>query len=231
MDGNFISTDIRYRDNLKCRRRSTSCAKTKSPGGGGARSKSADVGVGGGGNSTVVEEVGAEEGAGGDGGISVVDDVFEEPITLNNEDNMGNISVGGANVEVQIDVGGAGGDETVNVSAEAKVEGPGDNSVIGGGRGVAWEVVDSVEVEGGEIGDGGVEGLVGEKPKGGDDDGSIGGIYGMEEVGGVGEEGGEGGATASGSVEGSVVEPVHHIPVWRLREILAHAEGKCMLLV
>ena len=40
-----------------------------------------------------------------------------------------------------------------------------------------------------------------------------------------------GGANVGESVENVSVEPVHHMPVWRLREILAHAEGKCIMLV
>ena len=187
--------------------------------------------VGVGANSTVVEEVGGEESGGGDG-VNVVDDVFEEPVTINTEDGLDNIVVDGAQLEVQPDVGGAVGGESENNITVAKVEGPGNMGAIGGEVGLAGEVVDKVEVGGCGIEDRGAEEFVGERPKGGDGDGSLGGIYGMEEVGGVGDEGGEGGDTASGSVEGSVVvEPVHHIPVWRLREILAHAEGKCMLLV
>ena len=46
-------------------------------------------------------------------------------------------------------------------------------------------------------------------------------------VGGVsGSRGAEGGYSSE-----SVIEPVHPIPRWKLREILAHAEGKCILSV
>ena len=147
MDGNFISTDIRYRDNLKCRRRSTSCAKAKSPGCGGARSKSVEVVVGVGVNSTVVEEVGGEESGGGDG-VNVVDDVFEEPVTINTEDGLDNIVVDGAQLEVQPDVGGAVGGESENNITVAKVEGPGNMGAIGGKVGLGGGVVDKVEVGG-----------------------------------------------------------------------------------
>ena len=41
--------------------------------------------------------------------------------------------------------------------------------------------------------------------------------------------GGGGGAVEGGNVE-SVVEPVHHIPRRRLYEILAHAEGECIVI-
>ena len=188
------------------------------------------MGVSGGANATVVEESGVGGGAGGDVDPTVVDDVFEDAITINEEDTR-DIGVGGAtSVEVQLDVGGAGAVET-----DAKVEGLSDNNIVGGAGGVTEEfsAVNNVDVEGGVIVDGGAEEMVGEKAKGGDEDNDMGGIYGMEEVriGGVSGEGGEGDATASGSVEGSVIEPIHHIPVWRLREILAHAEGDYMLLV
>ena len=49
MDGNFISTDIRYRDKVKSRRRSTSCANSGlSSSGGVGRSKSVGARSGGG---------------------------------------------------------------------------------------------------------------------------------------------------------------------------------------
>ena len=193
-----------------------------------------------------MEEIGVEEGVGGDSATGVVDDVFEEPINVNGGENMGDIAVSGANnVEVPNVGVGAGGAVTVNISSEAKLEGPGGDNLIEGVGEVAGDVsvMDKMEVEGGEVQGRGAEGLVGEKPKeviipgevlGGDDDNTMGGVYGMDGLGtegGVGEEGAEGGATVSGSEESSGVEPVHHIPRWRLREILAHAEGKCILLV
>ena len=52
-------------------------------------------------------------------------------------------------------------------------------------------------------------------------------MEGMEGGGG----GAEGGAGSGGNVGDGGVEPIHHIPRWRLREILAHAEGECVLLV
>ena len=67
---------------------------------------------------------------------------------------------------------------------------------------------------------------------GGNDGNNMGGVHGMDGFGTEGGvEGAEGGANVSGGVESISVEPVHHMPVWRLREILAHAEGKCIMLV
>ena len=84
--------------------------------------------------------------------------------------------------------------------------------------------------------DGGAVGGIGEKEKNRDDT--------IEEVRADGQlenpvadsGSGVGGVSDSRGAEGghsneSVIEPVHHIPRWKLREILAHAEGKCILSV
>ena len=106
--------------------------------------------------------------------------------------------------------------------------------------------IDMVEGSGGAVG--GVEvPVVGEKEKGGEEpsrevpaeDGARENVanenVGVEDVYGMGEfegnGGAEGGCGASGVSGDSVVEPVHHIPRWKLREILAHAEGECILSV
>ena len=85
-------------------------------------------------------------------------------------------------------------------------------------------------------GDGGAMGGIGEKEQNRDDpieevraDGQLGnneadsgsGVRGVS-----GSRGAEGGYSSE-----SVIEPVHPIPRWKLREILAHAEGKCILSV
>ena len=90
MDGNFISTDIRYRDVIKSRRRSTSYGK-KSPGGGSVRSKSVEVGASGGAIGSIHEEVGVvfETGADSGGANTLVDEVFEEPKTEIQLDDIG----------------------------------------------------------------------------------------------------------------------------------------------
>ena len=62
MDGNFISTDIRYRDKIKSRRRSTSCVNIVSGNGGASRSKS----------------VGAKSGSGGNLGNAVLEELVDE---------------------------------------------------------------------------------------------------------------------------------------------------------
>ena len=57
----------------------------------------------------------------------------------------------------------------------------------------------------------------------------VGDIYGMGDCTGVG--GGVGGCGGSSAGYEGIVEPVHHVPRWKLREILAHAEGECILSV
>ena len=71
MDGNFISTDIRYRDVLKSRRRSTSSSK-KSPGDCSVGRQSVGGITSGGAISPIYEEISG-------GANTLVDDVFEEP--------------------------------------------------------------------------------------------------------------------------------------------------------
>ena len=242
MDGNFISTDIRYRDMIKSRRRSTSYGKLKSPGGASVRSKSVDVGASGGAIGSIHEEVGAVLGTGADsGGANVlVDEVFEEPNTR-----------GGGATGIEEAIGGDGGveiqlDESVGASMEVAnlTEGMEGGEVPG----VCVDDIDKVDGDGGAVG--GVEvPVIGEKEKGGEEpsrevptEGEIGGnvandgngvedVYGMGGFEGHGGGGAEGGCGASGVSGDSVVEPVHHIPRWKLREILAHAEGECILSV
>ena len=120
---------------------------------------------------------------------------------------------------------------------------PGGEDKIEGVEEVVGDIgsVDNMEVPGGEDVSVGVEEVVGERPKesvdqggvlSGGDASTIGGVYGMEEMeGGVDVGGAEGGAGSGDNGGGSGVEPIHHIPRWRLREILAHAEGECILLV
>ena len=84
--------------------------------------------------------------------------------------------------------------------------------------------------------DGGAMGGIGEKEKSRDEpigevraDGQIGNNE-ADNGSGVGGVSGSRGAEGGYSSE-SVIEPVHPIPRWKLREILAHAEGKCILSV
>ena len=249
MDGNYISTDIRYRDRLKSRRRSTSYAKVKSPGGGGARSRSVDLGVGGGARDSLLEEVGVGEGegAGGGSGNVVIDEVFEEPNNVGGGENtVEEVTGGDGSVEVPLDGNVGAGAKNSNVtSAEESVVVPGGDGLGAGVERVVGDIgaMGSVEVPIiGEIG-GGAEALIEEvvKVDGNgedvlDDSNTVGDVYGMggleanDGVGG-GAESGAGGAGGSGDMDGSGVEPIHHVPRWRLREILAHAEGECILLV
>ena len=133
----------------------------------------------------------------------------------------GNVTGGAESVEVPLNVGGGAGVE--------------ESNDIG--------AVENMVVPGGEDISGGVEEVAGERPKesvnpegilDGGDANTVGGVYGMdgmETEGGVGGGGAEGGAGGGGNGDSSGVEPIHHIPRWRLREILAHAEGECILLV
>ena len=250
MDGRFISTDIRYRDLIKSRRRSTSYSKAKSPGGVNLRSKSADV-SGGGAIGSIAEEVAVVGGADiSNGGANLLDEVFED-------------ASDGLNVELNE---GVDSNLTNSVPDVPNVESGEISSVEGSGGAVGGLEVPSVEVNASDRVDGsvGIVGgaevpLLGEKEKGGEnnrgevpckdkggeeatevpdnggrenigaDNIGVGDIYGMGDCTGVGSGvGGCGGS--SGGYEG-IVEPVHHVPRWKLREILAHAEGECILCV
>ena len=246
MDGNFISTDIRYRDMIKSRRRSTSYGKVKSPGGGSVRSKSVDVGASGGAIGSIHEEVGAVEGEGaGSGGANIlIDEVFEEPNTGGGGATGIEEATGGdGGVEVQLDESVGADIESANVTGgmeDAVVPGEGvgdvdrvdgDGGAVGG---VEVPVVRDMERGGEELSrevpkEGGIGGNVVEDSNSVEDVYGMGGFEGHSGVGG-GAEGGSGDTGVSGDVD-SVVEPIHHIPRWRLREILAHAEGECILCV
>ena len=245
MDGNYISTDIRYRDKLKSRRRSTSYAKIRTPGSGGARSRSVDVmGAGGGVRNSVVEEVGVGEieHVGGGSGAGLLDEVFELPINVGGGEGVeGNVTGGAESVEVPLNVGvGAGVEESNDIGAVENMVVPGGEDISGGVEEVAGErPKESVNSDvGGAIPKG--EDLVecgkpnSEAILDGGDANTVGGVFGMdgmETESGVGGWGVEGGAGGGGNGDSSGVEPIHHIPRWRLREILAHAEGECILLV
>ena len=238
MDGNFISTDIRYRDRMNSRRRSTSCSPAPTNRGGGGRSRSV------GGRSicgAIKEEVGGGAAAncaeGGDG-VGLIDEVFEDALEVSavgndvgGEEVSGVLEVPGAEGVIGGEVNSAEGDGGVvevmdtdaggevdanNITIEEVVVNIGDNrgednSDIKEGGGV---VVDEVSGMGGDIGaSGGVEGNTGAS------------------VGGGSEFGGDGLGGDNIRDNGSPVEPIPLIPRWRLREILAHAEGKCIYTV
>ena len=102
MDGQFISTDIRYRELMNSRRRSTSYRKIKSPGGGGGRSKSVDVGANRGAVGTISEEVGGidVEGVGVRGANALDDEVFAESTgDVGGAAVVGDVRGGGADIE------------------------------------------------------------------------------------------------------------------------------------
>ena len=254
MDGHFISTDIRYRELMNNRRRSTSYRKIRSPGGGVGRSKSVDASFIGGAIGNISEEVGGVEGAigGGGGGSSLVDEVFEP---MESVGGAMDLNVGGAVPRVDEEVHSNTGalkdgverkeDESVGIKegdgeeiidgAVGGAEVPGDVDVENVGKGAVegLEVPVLVESRGGArdslenvLEEGEIEGGVGNNREGGED---VLGMGGFEEFGCGGAEG-VSSANVSGGAE-SVVEPVHHIPRWKLYEILAHAEGEYVISV
>ena len=144
MDGQFISTDIRYRELMNSRRRSTSYRKVKSPGGSSGRSRSVDIGAVGSAVETISEEVGGIEVEGGSvGGANILDnEVFEEPAVVS----------GGASV-VESSVGGGVEVEPINnVSATFNVASPngGMKGVVDSTGGVKDE--DKVDIDHGAVG-------------------------------------------------------------------------------
>ena len=128
------------------------------------------------------------------------------------EDLIGG-AVGGVEVpdDINVDV------EKVDGGAVGGLEVPVVEDVKGGAK----ESISNV-LEEGEIGR-----SVGSEREGGED---VYGMGGFEEFGSRGAEGGVSGADVGGGAE-CVVEPVHHIPRWKLYEILAHAEGECIVSV
>ena len=204
MNGNFISTDIRYRDVLKSRRRSTSASK-KSSG-------DCVVGrqcVGGATGGSVVSPI-SEEVIGG--ANVLVDDVFEEPRAQIDNLGVGCEAVGLVNEvkDAEVPGNGVGNPDKPEGGAVGGEEVP----VIGGNKRGVEQSSRQVQTEG-EI--------VGNTILGANN------MYGMGGAEGHGSGGAEGGD--SGVTGGSVIEPVHHMPRWKLREILAHAEGECIISV
>ena len=202
MNGNFISTDIRYRDVLKSRRRSTSASK-KSSG-------DCVVGrqcVGGAISGSVVSPISEEV----IGGASVlVDDVFEEPKAQIDNLGVGCEAAGLVNEVKDAEVPGSG---VGNPEPEGGAVGGEEVPVIAGNKRGVGHASRQVQTEGevlGNVMDGATN------------------VYGMGGVEGQGIGGAEGG---SDGMTGGNIEPVHRMPRWRLREILAHAEGECIISV
>ena len=203
MDGNFISTDIRYRDVLKSRRRSTSASK-KSPGDCIVGRQSVGGASSGGAISPIYEEV--------SGGANIlVDDVFEEPKPQIDSVGVGCEVLGLVNEVKDAEVQGnsVGNPEKLEGGAVGGAEVP----VIGGNKRGVEHASRQVQTEGEVVGNV-IHGAA-----------SVYGMGGVEGQGNGGAEGGDGGVT------GGNIEPVHRMPRWRLREILAHAEGECILSV
>ena len=184
----------------------------------------------------ISEEVdGMEKGGGVGGGENLVDDVFVPPIP----DNSGTIGErssgsadGGAGVEPEVGNGGVGENLVdPNSGAVGGVDvADGNDTKVGMDGGVIGGI--EVPVEGAEERNNNME-EEGEIDNSGelnrDRDENDSGMGGPEVHSGGGAVGGGGAAVEGGNVE-SVVEPVHHIPRRRLYEILAHAEGECIVI-
>ena len=189
-----------------------------------------DVGGGGGGEEIVATS-----------GVGILEVSYTEGVVCGGSTTVG---TGGDGTDLEVmDLESVGGEIGATT---AKDEGAG--IAIGGDNSVA-EFVELVErgnnntLSGttGEINtiveDGGGVSVGGGNRLGGGD-GATGGIdIDVEGVGGVSVGGGDGfggdDGIGGGGVgdNGSTVEPIPLIPRWRLREILAHAEGECILLL
>ena len=201
---------------------------------GGSRSRS----CGGVGNIELTEVSGALDEAIGGGQVDNVGgegcssttgqgDVVINPIL---EDAMdGGVGVDDVFGGVELSISGGGGESQIGEGAEVVM-----NVSGGGGETGAEEAIGERE-KGGSIGEGdnGVN-------NGGGADEAIGGAeegdgvsVGGGEDGAVGGDGGSGGngMDVGGDRSGNNVHPIPLIPRWRLREILAHAEGECIVLL
>ena len=170
------------------------------------------------------------------GGESV--GVIGESVDVVGGDDMGNLYIGiGDNVtkiEVSEDIGATtsfGGIED-SVFVEEDIVGGGGTGVLCGGAGPLNE-----SLVGANLGaEGGEEEVKGEKDKGNVEGGGGDGSSGSTESVSGGAEGvlgdnNGGGEDVSGANSGINVRPVPLITRRRLREILAHAEGECIMLV
>ena len=183
---------------------------------------------GGGASAIVPSSVPIVQGVGGD-----------EIDVVGGDDSSIYIGHGGAITKVEVgDVIGANPDcggvieDNVFVGGEGSVSGGGGEDMLGGGAGLSVDVGANQGAEGGEE-------PKGEKEKG---NGSIDGGDGNSVVGsnvsvdgasgGAGEGGGAniGGGEDVGAVGGGVnISPIPLIPRRRLREILEHAQGECIM--
>ena len=214
-----------------------------SDGGGASRSKSVEgarnvgeVEIG----SAVVGEVGGggASALGGDSGASgdLMDEVFENmemSVSGGVSGGAENIIVGAA--EVPIDVGGGGGGEVIDVVGGVGTEehiGEKEKETIGGNGGDGGGVIVG-EGNPGDVNTGGNSNLEGgEETDGASAIGGVGGGDGVSGEDGVGGEDGAGGDNEVYDNEDSGgIDPIPLIPRWRLREILAHAEGECIMLL
>ena len=173
------------------------------------------------------------------GGDDIVDEVFESvEMVISGEGGEGDAGEG---AEVPVNVGGGEGAEVPDNVGGGEGGEMMENIGGDGGAIITEEQIGEKEKETDAIGRGSNDGgnNVGESNLGGAEIG-YGGAEDMDGAGVVGGEGdvegGDGGGDGN-MVDGNEdnsginVEPIPLIPRWRLREILAHAEGECMMLL
>ena len=172
------------------------------------------VGVEGGNSDNLNDEVFVDAVEGG--GIEGVEGV---------EDNVGVLNVGGAGAGVSIDVKNNGEEGVGGAVMETNEVGEMDNDYITMEEVVGDAGDDDKDKEGGN-GEGGEKSKVEEIVNIGENVGAEGGTEGNI---GANVSGGDGlcGDGSEIGEYGSPVTPIPLIPRWRLREILAHAEGTC----
>ena len=145
------------------------------------------------------------------GASTLVDDVFEEPKPQIDSVGVGCEVVGLINEVKDAEVPGnsVGNPDKLDGGAVGGEEVP----VVGGNKRGVGHASRQVQTEGEVLGNV-IPGATN--------------VYGMGGVEGQGIGGAEGG---SDGMTGGNIEPVHRMPRWRLREILAHAEGECIISV
>ena len=209
---------------------------------------------------SINEEVGVMGGAAeSTGGANIIDEVFEDAndgVYVELDEGVGSNTTNNVPEVLNVECGDISNVEGTGGAVEVvEVQNVDANVVDGVGGSVG--VLEGAEVPLGEKEKGEKE--KGEKEKGGEnrrrevpckdnvgeettkvpDNGGreaidsnntgVGAIYGMGDCTGVG--GGVSGCGGSSFGYEGIVEPVHHVPRWKLREILAHAEGECILSV
>ena len=178
--------------------------------------------------------------------VPVVEGVGGGSVDVGGGDGAGNIYIGhgGAITKVEANsdidpypVFDGAMEDGITVGGEENVIGGGGKDILSGGA----ELSINVDV-GANLGEGGGEVPKGEKEKGtvpsvgGDDSSVVGSNISVDGASGGAEESGGanngGGGEDVGNVSGGInISPIPLIPRRRLREILEHAQGECIILV